>query len=88
MIFRSYYAEEGPPSKYAIWQAAWAATAAPSFFKPMLIDTLHPAILYIDGELGYNTPHISRLQKLSEFGVYEINFVSWVSAQADNQPQV
>jgi hypothetical protein len=22
MIFRSYYAEEGPPSKYAIWQAA------------------------------------------------------------------
>jgi predicted acylesterase/phospholipase RssA len=55
-IFRSYYAEGGPPSKCAIWQAARAATAAPSFFKPMLIDTPRPAILYIDGGLGHNNP--------------------------------
>jgi len=54
-IFRSYYAEGAPRSKYAIWEAARATTAAPSFFKPMSIEN-PPRITYIDGGLGYNNP--------------------------------
>jgi predicted acylesterase/phospholipase RssA len=55
-IFRSYYAEGAPRSKCAIWEAARATTAAPSFFKPMTIQNPPPPISYIDGGLGYNNP--------------------------------
>ena len=55
-IFRSYYAEGSPPSKCPIWQAARATTAAPSFFKPMEIDTPPVPITYVDGGLGHNNP--------------------------------
>jgi predicted acylesterase/phospholipase RssA len=55
-IFRSYYAEGVPKSKCAIWEAARATTAAPSFFKPMAIPNPQPPITYVDGGLGYNNP--------------------------------
>ena len=55
-ILRSYNVEGVSKSKCAIWEAARATTAAPSFFKPMKIDNPPPAIMYIDGGLGYNNP--------------------------------
>ena len=55
-IFRSYYAEGSPPSKCPIWQAARATTAAPSFFKPMEINTPPVMMTYVDGGLGHNNP--------------------------------
>jgi predicted acylesterase/phospholipase RssA len=55
-IFRSYNAEGATKSKCAIWEAARATSAAPSFFKPISINTPPPAITYVDGGLGYNNP--------------------------------
>ena len=55
-IFRSYNAEGVSRSKCAIWEAARATSAAPSFFKPMTIKNPHPSITYVDGGLGYNNP--------------------------------
>ena len=55
-IFRSYSADGVSRSKCAIWEAARATTAAPSFFKPMTINRPPPPITYVDGGLGYNNP--------------------------------
>jgi len=55
-IFRSYNAEGVSRSKCAIWEAARATSAAPSFFKPMTINNPTPPITYVDGGLGYNNP--------------------------------
>ena len=58
-VFRSYSGDDIRSSRCAIWQAARATSAAPSFFKEMHIDksTLpSPGITFIDGGLGYNNP--------------------------------
>jgi len=55
-IFRSYHGEGVSKSKCAIWEAARATSAAPSFFKPMTIRKPPPPIKYVDGGLGYNNP--------------------------------
>src|SRR5579864_2407633 len=55
-LFRSYNAEGVSRSKCAIWEAARATSAAPSFFKPMTIENPLPPITYVDGGLGYNNP--------------------------------
>lgn len=55
-IFRSYSVDGEPRTKCAIWQAARATTAAPTFFKPMEIDNPRPPIRYVDGGLGNNNP--------------------------------
>jgi predicted acylesterase/phospholipase RssA len=55
-LFRSYSGKGIQASQCAIWQAARATTAAPSFFKEMYIDNPRPGISYVDGGLGYNNP--------------------------------
>jgi len=55
-VFRSYPGEGVRPSKCAIWQAARATSAAPSFFKEMYINNPRPGVAYIDGGLGHNNP--------------------------------
>ena len=55
-VFRSYSGEGIQPSQCAIWQAARATSAAPSFFKEMYIDNPRPGINYVDGGLGHNNP--------------------------------
>jgi predicted acylesterase/phospholipase RssA len=55
-VFRSYHAEGVSKSKCAIWEAARATSAAPSFFKPMTVGNPPPPITYVDGGLGYNNP--------------------------------
>jgi len=62
-IFRSYSVEGEPRTRCAIWQAARATTAAPTFFAPMPIDNPRPTVLYIDGGLGYNNPSRLALAK-------------------------
>jgi len=55
-ILRSYNVEGVSRSKCAIWEAARATSATPSFFKPMTINNPPPPITYVDGGLGYNNP--------------------------------
>ena len=55
-IFRTYRGDKTRPSECALWQAARATSAAPTFFKPMTIDRPRPAITYVDGGMGYNNP--------------------------------
>lgn len=55
-LFRSYLVDGEPRTKCAIWQAARATTAAPTFFKSMPINNPLPTIIYVDGGLGYNNP--------------------------------
>ena len=56
VLFRSYSVERDPTTKCAIWQAARATSAAPTFFKPISIDSPHPPITYVDGGLRNNNP--------------------------------
>jgi predicted acylesterase/phospholipase RssA len=55
-VFRSYSGKGARASKCAIWQAARATSAAPSFFKEISIGTPPPGMKYVDGGLGYNNP--------------------------------
>jgi tetratricopeptide (TPR) repeat protein len=55
-LFRSYSCNGYEASKCAIWKAARATTAAPTFFKAMTITDPAPAMTYVDGGLGYNNP--------------------------------
>jgi predicted acylesterase/phospholipase RssA len=55
-IFRTYRGDEIRPSECALWQAARATSAAPTFFKPMSVDRPRPPIAYVDGGMGYNNP--------------------------------
>jgi hypothetical protein len=54
-VFRSYRVRGYGASTCAMWEAARATTAAPTFFKAMEIGP-SPAIAYVDGGLGYNNP--------------------------------
>jgi len=56
VVFRSYNGEGVSKSKCAIWEAARATSAAPTFFKPMTIENHPLPITYVDGGLGYNNP--------------------------------
>jgi Patatin-like phospholipase len=55
-IFRTYRGEKIWPSECALWQAARATSAAPTFFKPMSVDCPRPPITYVDGGMGCNNP--------------------------------
>jgi Patatin-like phospholipase len=57
IFFRSYDVRgHGLANTCPIWQAARATSAAPTFFKPMLVDDPPPAVPYVDGGLRYNNP--------------------------------
>ena len=79
VIFRTYRGGNIRPSECALWQAARATSAAPTFFKPMSVDQPRPAITYVDGGLGYNNPSRvawSEAQRIwptcTQFGVVSI----------------
>jgi hypothetical protein len=78
-IFRTYDGKQIRPSQCAIWQAARATSAAPTFFKAISIDRPRPAITYVDGGLGYNNPSEVALEEArriwptcTEFGLVSI----------------
>jgi hypothetical protein len=52
-IFRSYDGQGHQASKCAIWQAARATSASPTFFQPIIIDVPEPGAMFVD---GYNNP--------------------------------
>jgi patatin-like phospholipase/acyl hydrolase len=54
MLFRSYSVAGERQTQCPIWQAARATTAAPTYFKPILIGV--PSVAYMDGGLGHNNP--------------------------------
>ena len=56
VLFRSYNTHEDNASKCAIWKAARATSAAPSFFDPVFINIPAPGAWYVDGGLRYNNP--------------------------------
>jgi hypothetical protein len=64
-IFRTYRGKQIRPSQCALWQAARATSAAPTFFKAILvsIDPPLPAVTYVDGGLGFNNPSEVALQE-------------------------
>ena len=55
-IFRTYRGTQVQPNKCALWQAARATSAAPTFFKSIFIEPPRPAIEYVDGGIGHNNP--------------------------------
>lgn len=55
-LFRSYKAGGYSASPSAIWEAARATSAAPTYFKAMTIKEPEPAITYVDGGVGFNNP--------------------------------
>lgn len=56
VLFRSYCREGFSADKCTIWEAGRATSAAPSFFKPVLIGQPGAAQEYIDGGLKHNNP--------------------------------
>lgn len=78
-VFRSYSGDGIRPSKCAIWKAARATSAAPSYFKEMFVETPAPGINYVDGGLGHNNPSQVALDEarriwptMKHFGVLSI----------------
>lgn len=51
-VFRSYQCEDHDASECAIWKAARATSAAPTFFKPIQIERG----VFVDGGLAHNNP--------------------------------
>jgi len=56
ILFRSYNSQGNDADNCAIWKAARATSAAPSFFDPMFIDVPAPGAWYADGGLDFNNP--------------------------------
>jgi hypothetical protein len=77
-VFRTYSGTQIQASECAIWQAARATSAAPTFFKPMIIERPTPAITYIDGGLGHNNPSEVALDEARKLwpGSSQFGFVS------------
>jgi predicted acylesterase/phospholipase RssA len=55
-LFRSYECEGHNADMCAIWEAARATSAAPTFFKPITIESPLPRATYVDGGLQNNNP--------------------------------
>jgi len=56
VLFRSYDSTRDDADCCAIWQAARATSAAPSFFEPIVIRVPAPGGSYVDGGVRYNNP--------------------------------
>ncbi|KAG6827347.1 hypothetical protein H0H87_005022, partial [Tephrocybe sp. NHM501043] len=56
VLFRTYTSRKEPPISCAIWQAARATSAAPTFFDRIYIGPPRLQEPYIDGDLGHNNP--------------------------------
>jgi len=55
-LFRSYQCQGYSHSKCAIWEAARATSATPTFFKPIKIEIPRPGATFVDGGLMHNNP--------------------------------
>jgi len=55
-LFRSYQCTGYNADKCAIWEAARATSASPTFFKPIKIEIPLPGGTFVEGGLLYNNP--------------------------------
>ena len=55
-LFRSYQCRGHNSDTCTIWEAGRATSAAPSFFKPVYINSPPPSRIFIDGGLAHNNP--------------------------------
>ena len=55
-LFRSYQCQGYNPNQCAIWEAARATSAAPTFFKSIKIEIPQPGATFVDGGLAHNNP--------------------------------
>jgi len=55
-LFRSYQCTGYNADKCAIWEAARATSAAPTFFKPIKIKIPTPGGTFVDGGMTHNNP--------------------------------
>jgi predicted acylesterase/phospholipase RssA len=55
-LFRSYQCRGHNADKCAIWEAARATSAAPTFFKSIRIEEPPPGATFVDGGFLYNNP--------------------------------
>jgi hypothetical protein len=62
-LFRTYRAPKNQTFDCTIWEAARATTAAPTFFKRIVIGTLGSSQPYVDAGLGCNNPVIQILEE-------------------------
>ncbi|KAF8593831.1 FabD/lysophospholipase-like protein [Ceratobasidium sp. AG-I] len=63
---RTYAAYANATSNCKIWEAARATSAAPYFFKPIVIKELGCDITYIDGGLGCNNPTRQLIKEMND----------------------
>ncbi|QRV73549.1 patatin-like phospholipase protein [Ceratobasidium sp. AG-Ba] len=64
--FRTYDVVENASPKCTIWRAARATSAAPSFFKPAIIDQEGLLARYLDGGVGFNNPTVQLLNEAAQ----------------------
>src|SRR6266567_6210923 len=81
ILFRSYQSHE-THLHCKIWEAAWATSAAPTFFKHIEIGNKQP---FVDGGLGHNNPSRVVLDEAEAvFGTHQIGcLVSIGTGQAE-----
>jgi hypothetical protein len=63
VLFRTYPAPKNETFDCTIWEAARATTAAPTFFKQMVIHEPGSRQPYVDGGLGCNNPTAQVLEE-------------------------
>ncbi|QRV88367.1 patatin-like phospholipase protein [Ceratobasidium sp. AG-Ba] len=64
--FRTYHVVENASPECTIWQAARATSAAPSFFKPAIIEQDKLSARYLDGGAGFNNPTVQLLNEAAQ----------------------
>ncbi|KZS94755.1 FabD/lysophospholipase-like protein [Sistotremastrum niveocremeum HHB9708] len=75
-LFRTYKARKNPSYNCTIWEAARATSAAPTFFKHIVIGEPGTQEPYIDGGMGRNNPTAQLLQEAAiEFPGQEIGCI-------------
>ena len=71
-LLRTYGCRGHNAERCTIWKAARATSAAPTFFKPAVIEIPPPGRIFVDGGLGHNNP--------SELALEEVQKI-WPSVQ-------
>lgn len=67
--FRSYHVHSNAVPDCKIWEAARATSAAPYFFKPMVIKQNGINMPYVDGGLRCNNPTLRLIKEMRTLGL-------------------
>src|ERR1700761_3450745 len=64
-LFRTYLSPENETFDCELWEAARATTAAPTYFKSIVIGPSDSPLRYIHGDIGCNNPINQAVQEAS-----------------------